>query len=439
MESEYLPYPSAPSTCGALEFPPIDLEKSEIRVLRILPDGDEDGGLIRCTLSTVLVAERHFALSYVWGTDQPASIVEVNGHDFLVRKNLFDFLNHARPKLANQNIWIDAICLDQSNISERNHQVRRMRDIYESAVCVISWLGCGYSTLRAFFRSHGNANFSLEKLFQQPPVSTGLSKRYLYDVPNDLLSHSSSVFYETLRKHEYWSRLWIIPELLVARKVALLYEHYLMSWEDLWPPYATWKKLKGDPWLNNTERRRHEKSALDHLIYDAERRLTHGLRSIESMLRQYGANKCSDKRDRFFALLGLADDFDASTIDYSLGSLQLFKQSVEDKLSRSDHFEPFAEKMAEVLELNATLDLPADVPTMTIAVRALSTPTVPPRVTWADSGDRDDFTPTELQLVHDNTLALLCIDTEHLRSKAFGRGWNITYMNTSLFSVDISS
>ncbi|KAF2452112.1 hypothetical protein P171DRAFT_321969, partial [Karstenula rhodostoma CBS 690.94] len=38
-------------------------------------------------------------------------------------------------------LWIDAFCIDQSNIRELNHQVAQMRDIYAAADSVIVWLG----------------------------------------------------------------------------------------------------------------------------------------------------------------------------------------------------------------------------------------------------------------------------------------------------------
>jgi hypothetical protein len=38
-------------------------------------------------------------------------------------------------------LWIDAICIDQSNLKERNRQVAQMRDVYTNAESVIVWLG----------------------------------------------------------------------------------------------------------------------------------------------------------------------------------------------------------------------------------------------------------------------------------------------------------
>lgn len=94
------------------------------------------------------------ALSYEWG-GMEAKPIFLNDQKVLVRKNLWQALWHIRPinsgvpnsgeNVTAENttwIWIDALCIDQQNNSERNHQVRVMGKIYEMAVEVLVWLGC---------------------------------------------------------------------------------------------------------------------------------------------------------------------------------------------------------------------------------------------------------------------------------------------------------
>ncbi|KAF2830838.1 HET-domain-containing protein, partial [Ophiobolus disseminans] len=45
------------------------------------------------------------------------------------------------PKFKTSRLWIDAICINQSDLLERNHQVAQMRDVYTKAESVIAWLG----------------------------------------------------------------------------------------------------------------------------------------------------------------------------------------------------------------------------------------------------------------------------------------------------------
>ena len=39
--------------------------------------------------------------------------------------------------------WIDALCINQNDIDERNEQVKRMRDMYKQAFITLIWLGQG--------------------------------------------------------------------------------------------------------------------------------------------------------------------------------------------------------------------------------------------------------------------------------------------------------
>jgi hypothetical protein len=43
--------------------------------------------------------------------------------------------------LQSQLLWIDALCIDQESIVERQHQVRQMGLIFSAAKAVASWLG----------------------------------------------------------------------------------------------------------------------------------------------------------------------------------------------------------------------------------------------------------------------------------------------------------
>ena len=92
-------------------------------------------------------------LSYTWGSpaahfpsewDDPASTVTVwvNRTPFEVRRNLESALRHLRkfPWMI-QTFRIDAICIDQEFVPERNDQVMRMRDIYSKAISTVVWLG----------------------------------------------------------------------------------------------------------------------------------------------------------------------------------------------------------------------------------------------------------------------------------------------------------
>jgi hypothetical protein len=72
----------------------------------------------------------------------------VNGEaSLMIRRNLASYFRHVRDSLADEDeeswpVWVDAICINQQDIKERNAQVPRMREIYKLAYMGVTvWLG----------------------------------------------------------------------------------------------------------------------------------------------------------------------------------------------------------------------------------------------------------------------------------------------------------
>ncbi|KAM0295375.1 hypothetical protein ACHAPM_010741 [Fusarium culmorum] len=90
------------------------------RLLRI--DEAKDGDPIICTLSKVAFGDKSKfdALSYMWGHGKAEQKIMINGHDFSVRQNLWDALHYLHKHCPDTRYWIDAICINQNDIDERN-------------------------------------------------------------------------------------------------------------------------------------------------------------------------------------------------------------------------------------------------------------------------------------------------------------------------------
>jgi hypothetical protein len=89
---------------------------------------------------------RFKALSYTWANrnesfDPPTSLIQCNGMPFYISENLNAALKRVRDVQQPVEIWVDSICINQKNISERSSQVGLMRDIYQSSEEVVIWLG----------------------------------------------------------------------------------------------------------------------------------------------------------------------------------------------------------------------------------------------------------------------------------------------------------
>ncbi|KAM0253630.1 hypothetical protein ACHAQJ_007205 [Trichoderma viride] len=113
-----------------------------IRTLSLAPS-ENLSDPIQIQLSVARLADEpaFIALSYCWGDATKTLPILCNGQQFHVTENLESALRQLRDESRERILWIDAICIDQNNVSERGYQVNLMRDIYRMAIGVIIWLG----------------------------------------------------------------------------------------------------------------------------------------------------------------------------------------------------------------------------------------------------------------------------------------------------------
>lgn len=178
-------------------------DSTNIRLIRVLSSSSSNLA-VSCVMQVVSLedAPPFTALSYVWGHPKDAYTIQLNGAPFTVRKNLWTFLNQYRQHGYENNLWIDALCIDQESVSERNHQVAMMVQIYTRAALVVAWIGTEVgqelqtiSSNLAALKDWASASISLR-------ITIGDS------------------LYEVFR-NEYWRRLWILQELVLGNDVEL--------------------------------------------------------------------------------------------------------------------------------------------------------------------------------------------------------------------------
>ena len=126
-------------------YTPLDKNSRDIRVASLLPGFWDDP--ISCVLSAVSIDdpnvayEAYEALSYVWAQEPGTRAVALNGRQFYVTTNLFLALRRLRKRHDVRVIWVDALCIDQVDDTEKSHQVGMMGDIYRNCLRVFAWLG----------------------------------------------------------------------------------------------------------------------------------------------------------------------------------------------------------------------------------------------------------------------------------------------------------
>jgi hypothetical protein len=110
--------------------------------LLYLEHGDKDSA-IHCRLATFELqsAPAYEALSYTWGEAVLSHEITCNGSSLQVTSNLHDALQYLRPIDGERIMWIDAVCINQTNPQERTAQVGIMKNIYSKSDHVVIWLG----------------------------------------------------------------------------------------------------------------------------------------------------------------------------------------------------------------------------------------------------------------------------------------------------------
>jgi hypothetical protein len=182
------------------------------------------------------------ALSYRWGDQNDRSPISVNGFPFQATKGLVTALQLLRLESEDLSLWIDALCINQDNVRERNEQVPLMYDIYSRARLVRACVGAEIepedsqdadhvflpqveAAQRNIYSMSGDG-WTIRKLvetFGSTGVTQSQTKigRSLIDSPS---LHAWRKLARLFRRG-YWRRVWIQQEIICAPEVVAHYGH----------------------------------------------------------------------------------------------------------------------------------------------------------------------------------------------------------------------
>ncbi|KAG9385707.1 HET domain containing protein [Pyrenophora tritici-repentis] len=293
---------------------------TNFRLLTIEPCSDPNDE-VYCNLHVRAMEEppQYIALSYTWGEPSPTRMIMLNGRPFRVRQNLWDFLVQARSHNLTTMLWVDALCIDQSQVKERNHQVSMMGRIYSGANYVIVWLG--------------RVTPTLEKSWQL------MNTTYLYFI---------KIAIRDICERKYWTRVWAIQEFTLAKCVMIWCGSQAMDEEVLkWlleTAYYSENPHEDCSWSDPDRRRDEEilsKAVMRFLNY--VKRHTASKRSsrkgnMGGVLIAFGPSmECSDSRDGLYALLSLIDPEETEALglipDYNKSTIEIFHDTWEAMMS----------------------------------------------------------------------------------------------------------
>ncbi|KAK1460900.1 hypothetical protein CMEL01_15197 [Colletotrichum melonis] len=198
-------------------------DSPQIRLLKIeLAKSNDEVIKVNLYTKSLDKPPRFKALSYVWGDENCTTPILLNGLRFGVTYNLHAALKALRSKPNKSFLWVDAICVNQRDTSEKSHQISLMARIYSEAREVLCWLGPSTNddSVFPFIQKCAELNRAMILPLPRPEIPIAFASKS--DAIRDIL----------LRP--YWYRVWVIQENVLARKRLYLCGMNEISSDDLY-------------------------------------------------------------------------------------------------------------------------------------------------------------------------------------------------------------
>jgi len=300
---------------------------------------------VRLRQTSLVDAPPYTAVSYVWGDPSPTKQILLNRQPFTVRPNLWNLLSRLRDVKHDGYFWIDALSIDQTSDSEKNHQVAIMGSIYEQAEITIAWLG--------------TANGDVEEKIQALSATPMYGKRtFIQYVPYASRDPNPRVAgFKYILAHPYWSRTWILQEYILSSDVEFWCGHQILNEKELRSMAERWVDTVANLYGTGAQT-----SALTIIMHGAAEKVEHY--TLGWLLNLSSNSACLDPRDRIYALLSLMSprerelwditpDYSASTQDLFEHLCSVFQDSDKDVGRWVWNLEQWKERLRHILLLDA--------------------------------------------------------------------------------------
>jgi hypothetical protein len=288
------------------QYSPLDEIAQEIRLLRLLPStfsSDIRVCLVPTPFTTEVIPQFE-AFSYTWGSpENPVDIfVGEQGYQAIsVTRNLAEALHYLRHEDNPRVLWIDAVCVNQQDLRERSLQVMRMADIYTKAEQVVVWLGPqSYdssialdtmmliaSKVHVDWALKRSQNLSAEAHWADTSIALPLDETQFVAISNFI-------------NRSWFERLWIWQEVrLTPKDVVVMCGNETNSWRTIKTTIFCLQRKPAQPFASSYGSK---KRAND--LWQLCDEINIG---FDSIIDQTKYTKCTDARDRVFALLSMLD------------------------------------------------------------------------------------------------------------------------------------
>lgn len=318
---------------------------------------------------------KYEAISWCWGPQVFSSTLRVHKgprvYEFPIVPNLESALRAMRYTNRERILWTDAVCIDQTNMIERNEQVPKMNRVYGQAESVCIWIG----------ESYENSDQALE--FIQSKV---LSLWQFDKLCENLKEASNWAALINIMKRPWFSRRWVVQEIALAKRAELYCGNKTIDWKDFADAVSLFVEVESATHRLSEVMRRDQTynhvpeffgnvpalgaallvNATSNLFRHSNNGPRKALLGLEHLVSTYSAFRATQPRDTVYALLAISKDtmpqsgeFDASLnhvpaikelqgiargrfdsrvypVDYDQPVIEVFKEFVEFSVHKSE-------------------------------------------------------------------------------------------------------
>ena len=161
------------------------------------------------------------AVSWSWGIvpwDSKIYILKKGvSFQFPAPQNLVNALKALRHRVHSRMLWIDVVCINQTESDERNQQVSLMSEIYGQARNVCVWLGDEDKYTKSAF------DFIQKEVVQLQDFDKICNNPAKSDMWNAMLN---------VMKRPWFSRRWVVQEIALAREATIYCGRRQLPWKD---------------------------------------------------------------------------------------------------------------------------------------------------------------------------------------------------------------
>ncbi|KAI0153891.1 heterokaryon incompatibility protein-domain-containing protein [Pestalotiopsis sp. NC0098] len=231
-------------------FPSLDRDRSEIRLLKVLPPGADGKPSFQFRIVSLDDNPTFACVSYVWGDPSETDIV-LDGQ--AARISVGQVLPAIKTAIHHYQeirgsdpeslwLWADALCINQSDKSEKSYQIPLMARIFSGAEHVICCLPTSLASLSA--RQFRDASDSLNEIERRLRMAelVGKDNNLIALPPSDariinwaesfdgLTAALESLGQIFISDVTYWKRIWILQEVSLASSAIIARDQERFDW-----------------------------------------------------------------------------------------------------------------------------------------------------------------------------------------------------------------